>query len=142
MEAYAPDDTFIGEVSQSFAIGRTSFDVNDANGDTQLEIKGPRTCCTCGILGICCGCRSVGFNIVDKDGEEIGLIRKELSGEKDEITDADNFYITFPEGLPINQKIILIGGIFLLDYMFFEKPPRSKKDGDAHKVTNVGEEED
>ena len=64
------------------------------------------------------------FNIL-KDGNEIGKITKKWSGlGKEAFTDADNFGVTFPIDLPLEQKSILLGAVFLIDFVHFEDKQR------------------
>jgi len=40
---------------------------------------------------------------------------------KEAFTDADNFGITFPLDLDVKVKAVLVGAVFLIDFMFFEQ---------------------
>ena len=40
---------------------------------------------------------------------------------KETLTDSDNFGITFPSDADTNQKSILLGAVFLIDFVHFEK---------------------
>lgn len=60
---------------------------------------------------------------------EIGTIRKQWSGLARELyTDADNFSITFPLSLDVRAKAILLGAVFLIDFMYFENSGGRVKD--------------
>lgn len=37
-------------------------------------------------------------------------------------TDADSFSLQFPDGCSTEAKALLLGAVFLIDFMFFEKP--------------------
>ena len=65
------------------------------------------------------------------DGEtEVGRISKQWTGLlKEAFTDADNFGISFPMDLDVRCKATLIGAVFLIDYMFFEKKANKDNDG-------------
>jgi hypothetical protein len=39
---------------------------------------------------------------------------------KESFTDADNFGITFPPGIDLSQKALLLGAVFLIDFVHFE----------------------
>ena len=39
---------------------------------------------------------------------------------KESFTDADNFGITFPKGIDLSQKAVLLGAVFLIDFVHFE----------------------
>jgi len=58
---------------------------------------------------------------IKKGGLELGKITKKWSGlVKESFTDADNFGITFPEGIDLSQKAVLLGAVFLIDFIHFE----------------------
>ena len=61
------------------------------------------------------------FIILDKDGKEVGEISKQSANVvKEAFTDADKFYIIFPENCAAQMKAVLIGALFLFDYLFYE----------------------
>ena len=60
------------------------------------------------------------FNIT-KGGVEIGQLRKKWGGMFKEIaTDADNFGIQYNAGVAPNLKAVLLGAVFLIDFVHFE----------------------
>jgi hypothetical protein len=65
------------------------------------------------------------------DGEtEVGKISKQWSGLlREAFTDADNFGISFPMDLDVRMKAVLLGAMFLIDFMFFEKAKNEETDG-------------
>jgi len=102
----------LGKVKQNCTF-LPSFNVEDAYGHTVLEIRGPL--CTISFCG------NVDFELV-MGGQVVGKISKEWSGLlKEAFTDADNFGVTFPVTLDVKTKATLLGAIFLIDFMFFEK---------------------
>ena len=57
-----------------------------------------------------------------KGDEEIGMLTKEKGGIMQEMmTDADTFNLEFPKDCPLNHKAVLLGAVFLVDFMFFGK---------------------
>ena len=46
-----------------------------------------------------------------------GLKIKQL---KESFTDADNFGVAFPANIDVNHKAILLGAVFLIDFVHFE----------------------
>lgn len=109
----SPPGTVIGYVKQRWSPIYPNFDIEDANGDLILKIEGP--CCAI-------GCGDVDFMVKSKDDTEIGKISKQWSGlAKELFTDADNFGIQFPMDLDVKAKACLVGAVFLIDFMFFEK---------------------
>ncbi|CAL4143519.1 unnamed protein product, partial [Meganyctiphanes norvegica] len=88
--------------------------VRDAADNTVFKIKGP--CCAFS----CCG-TDVDFMVISNDGQEMGKISKTWKGCCAEaFTDADAFSISFPLDLDVKAKALLIGAMFLVDFMFFE----------------------
>ena len=60
---------------------------------------------------------------------EVGKISKQWSGLlREAFTDADNFGISFPMDLDVRMKATLIGALFLIDFMFFEKKQNEEQD--------------
>ncbi|KAJ3665712.1 hypothetical protein Zmor_001194 [Zophobas morio] len=116
MEVSAPPGTILGTIQQEWSIFYPTFAVKDANGDTILRIEGPFFTCSC-----CCN--DVEFRITSADGKtDVGKITKQWSGVlREAFTDADNFSISFPLDLDVKMKAVLMGGLFLIDIMFFER---------------------
>ena len=53
---------------------------------------------------------------------EVGKITKKWSGLlKEAFTKADNFGITFPTGVDLIRKSLLLGAVFLIDFVHFER---------------------
>ncbi len=64
------------------------------------------------------------------DGVEVGMITKQWTGlVREGFTDADNFGVTFPVDLDVRMKAVLLGAVFLIDFMFFEKSGNNSNDG-------------
>ena len=99
------------------------FSILDQTGETVLRIEGPA--CTFGFCG------DVEFKVLSADGEtEVGMISKQWSGVlKEGFSDADNFGISFPIDLDVRMKATLLGALFLIDFMFFEKKNNKESDG-------------
>lgn len=54
-------------------------------------------------------------------GNEIGKITKKWSGmAKEMFTNADNFSLSIPKNMQVEHKAILLGAIFLIDFVHFE----------------------
>ncbi|XP_075527763.1 phospholipid scramblase 2-like [Dermacentor variabilis] len=87
----------------------------DSQGNVVLLIKGPF--CT---TSICC--QDVVFDILATDGvTKLGAITKNWVGYIREAgTAADNFTVTFPMDLDVKIKAVLLGAVFLIDYIYFE----------------------
>jgi len=78
------------------------------------------------IVGECCGICTWTLHIYDlksgvKNEERVGVIQKTWAGVSRELfTDADNFFITFPANSTAGERALLLGGLFLIDFLFFE----------------------
>ncbi|XP_070380838.1 phospholipid scramblase 3-like [Dermacentor albipictus] len=107
--------TMMGFVRMECTIIFPNFSVLDSQGNVVLLIKGP--CCT---TSICC--EDVVFDILARDGvTKLGGITKTYTGFIREAgTDADNFTVTFPLDLDVKIKAVLLGAVFLIDYIYFE----------------------
>uniref|UniRef100_A0A182NM01 Phospholipid scramblase n=1 Tax=Anopheles dirus TaxID=7168 RepID=A0A182NM01_9DIPT len=121
MEVTAPPGNVIGYVEQDWSILTPQFSIKDQNGDTVLKISGPF--CTFSICG------DVEFEVLSTNGAQVGKISKQWSGLGRELfTDADHFGINFPMDLDVRVKATLLGALFLIDYMFFEKSGNKEQD--------------
>jgi len=98
----------LGTIEREFALLRRIYKVMDASGTEVFKLFGP-------IL------RPWTFQVM-RDGGEIGKITKKWSGLlKEAVTKADNFGVTFPPDLDVKQKAILLAGVFLIDFVHFER---------------------
>ncbi|KAH3743082.1 Phospholipid scramblase 2 [Pelomyxa schiedti] len=79
------------------------------------------------IIGNCCGCATYTLNIYAPSGpherdDSLGTIQKRWSGLSRELfTDADTFFVTFPTAANGKQRVLLLGALLLIDFMFFER---------------------
>lgn len=106
-----PDGNLIGNVVRRFHFIRTNYDINDAHGVTVMKIKGP--------FFIWPFMDAV-FRIF-KNEEEIGNVTKKWKGIlREHFTDSDSFHSGFHRNLPMADKILLFGAIFLIDFVSYE----------------------
>ncbi len=97
----------LGKIKRRFALLRRIYSVVDRNGNETFELFGPLL-------------HPWTFQI-KRGGQELGKITKKWSGlVKESFTDADNFGIIFPNGIDISQKAVLLGAVFLIDFVHFE----------------------
>jgi uncharacterized protein YxjI len=97
----------LGKIKRRFALLRRLYSVVDRNGNEIFELFGPLF-------------HPWTFQI-KKGGRELGKITKKWSGlAKESFTDADNFGIIFPKGIDLSQKAVLLGAVFLIDFIHFE----------------------
>ncbi|CAG0917882.1 unnamed protein product [Notodromas monacha] len=123
MDVYASPGDFLGSIEQTWSIIHPRYVIKDAAGNPVLKMAGP--CCTWSLCG------DVEFEIFSEStGESVGKISKQWSGlAKEMFTDADNFGISFPLDLDVRMKAVLLGAVFLIDFMFFEQQNNKENDG-------------
>jgi uncharacterized protein YxjI len=108
LEICKPNGTLLGIIQRRFSLLRRIYSVQDPNGVDTFQLFGP-------IL------HPWTFHI-RKNDEELGKITKKWSGLlKESFTTADNFGITFPQTLEVNQKAVFLGALFLIDFVHFER---------------------
>nr|XP_006815905.1 PREDICTED: phospholipid scramblase 2-like [Saccoglossus kowalevskii] len=115
LEVYTADGLCLGRVQQTCSICIPKFDIRNSEDETILKMKGPCIKCRC--------CSDVKFDVYTADMEsKVGRVSKQWSGlGKELITDADNFGISFPIDLDVKLKAVMLGAVFLIDFMYFEK---------------------
>jgi hypothetical protein len=102
-----PNGAPLGMIKRRFAFLRRIYSVLDRHGNEIYQLFGP-------IL------HPWTFQIKN-NGQELGKIAKKWSGlAKESFTDADNFGIAFPKGIDLSRKAILLGAVFLIDFVHFE----------------------
>lgn len=107
VEIFDAQGVLLGKIDRQFSILRRKYTVSDSNGRLLFELFGPAL-------------HPWTFNII-KDGTEIGKITKKWSGLlKEAYTDADNFGITYQPQLETKSKALLLGAVFLIDFVHFE----------------------
>ena len=90
------------------------FQISDSSQEVIYTIRTP-----CVLTTYCC--TEVAFAILDKEGNEVGKIVKQSENvAKEAFTDADRFMIIFPADCNAEMKAVLLGALFLFDYLFYE----------------------
>lgn len=103
-----PGGQTLGYVVQEFSFFKPYFSVQDDQGNTHLTIEGP----FCPFS--CCG-SDVSFKIESLNGHQLGVISKKWSDVIQEVfTDADNFYVSYPQDLHVNLKAVCMAATFLI----------------------------
>jgi hypothetical protein len=111
IEVYDESDRFLGSVQKRFTFLRRVYVVRDENEQEVCSLFGP-------IL------HPWTFEIRRND-VAFGAIRKKWSGiGKEMFTDADNFGIEFPTAANAEVRTLLLGAVFLIDLVHFEKSQR------------------
>lgn len=108
-------ETF-GYVKQRYEGCQVMYSIQNDDKDTVLRIHGPGYC------KCYCPGDDIPFELMSKDGDvNVGRISKQWGNLMRELfTDADNFGIQFPGDLDVRIKAVIIGAVFLIDFMFFE----------------------
>ncbi|MCX5785272.1 MAG: phospholipid scramblase-related protein [Elusimicrobia bacterium] len=98
----------LGKIKRRFSILTKKFTVEEPQGAVMYSICAP-------VL------HPWTFKI-SKNDIETGEIVKKWSGlGKEVFTDADNFSVKFPQGANEEQKAVLLGALFLIDMVYFER---------------------
>ena len=115
---YDDNGTYLGMVQRRFALFSRCYSVYDCSGREFCQIVSPFF-------------HPWTFNI-QRQGQEWGKITKEWSGLLTELfTDADSFGATFPIDWHDDIKSILLGAVFLIDFVHFEdRRQRKQKERD------------
>ncbi|XP_045139415.1 phospholipid scramblase 1-like isoform X1 [Portunus trituberculatus] len=118
IEISSPPGTVIGSVHQEWSMCTPlagKFTVRNVGGDVVLRIEGP-------VCAISCG-SDVEFKVMSEDSSvQVGVITKQWRGLCQEaFTDADSFGLTFPIDMDVRTKTLLLGALFLIDFMYFER---------------------
>jgi len=113
LDVFDAKGTLVGSIRRRFAFFRRLYTVVDDSGREVFELFGP-------IL------HPWTFEI-RRDGGACGKITKKWSGVlKEGFTDADNFGVTFPGDCETGLKGLLLGAVFLIDFVHFENKPNNR----------------
>lgn len=107
LDVFSPENRRLGRIEKRFSILRRRYSVYDETGQERFQLFGPLL-------------RPWTF-LIRKNGEDIGRIAKKWSGLlKESFADADNFGVSFPAELSVTDKSVLLGAVFLVDFVHFE----------------------
>jgi uncharacterized protein YxjI len=102
------DGRTLGKVKKRFSVFRRIYAVTDSKGRELFRIVGPLL-------------RPWTFHIY-YGGRTIGAVRKQWSGlVREAFTEADTFTLEFPMKLQSALKLLLLGTVFLIDFVHFER---------------------
>ena len=121
-------NNLIGKVKESFTYCNPWYEMYNETGNLKYIVTA--NCCQCGIAcnwSFCGKCNEVEFSIfpVDQDTNIIenrsGTIKKIFSGYLQEmVNDSESFEIKFPKDADSKDKLMLIGVLLMIDYLFYE----------------------
>ena len=107
LEVHSADGRRLGRVDRRFSLVRRRYTVSDDTGQERFQLFGPLL-------------RPWTF-LIRAGGEELGRITKRWTGMlKESLSDADNFALSFPAELQPQDKSVLLGAVFLIDFVHFE----------------------
>ncbi|CAL9684640.1 unnamed protein product [Knipowitschia caucasica] len=115
VEIQSPPGVPIGYMVQNWHWFLPKFTLLDASRRAVLKIEGSFCRIKC--------CADVVFDVLSLDEDRVvGQISKQWAGFLQEgFTDANNFGVTFPMDLEVRVKALLLGAVFLIDFMYFQK---------------------
>jgi len=114
----APAGHVIGYVKQTGSFWKAHYDILNELHEPILKIIGPACICD----GPCCPCDNKFKLLTLDETSEIGSVKKIYAGFATEMfTMADRFTIDFPKDLSVNAKATLLGALFLIDFMYFQR---------------------
>ncbi len=100
----------VGKITKKFSILSRKYSVTTPGGAEKFTLTGPLF-------------KPWTFYINYQD-RRIGSIKKNWSGLlKEALTQADNFTVQFPMQIHVGHKLLLLGAVFLIDFVHFEKGP-------------------
>lgn len=105
---YDANGSMLGRIKKEFSMFERIYYIYNASGKQILGLYGPIF-------------RPWTF-LIKFRGTEVGKIVKKWSGiTKETFTTADNFGIQFPRNMNLEHKAILLGAVFLIDFVHFEQ---------------------
>lgn len=108
LQIFDSDWNHLGTIQRRFSVLSRRYSVLNSSGHAVFQLFGP-------IL-------HPWTFIIQRYGREIGKITKKWSGIfKEAFTSADNFGVTFPADLDVTLKSLLLGAVFLIDFVHFER---------------------
>ena len=98
----------LGKIEKRFSLLNREYAVLDETGNEIFKLYGPLL--------------HPWTFLIKKGNLEVGKISKKWSGLATEaFTDADHFGVTFPQDLSTRQKALMLGAVFLVDFVHFER---------------------
>lgn len=123
---------YIGKISEPCTVCDPKLHLSNSSNVIAYTIT--CNCCQCGycLRDTCCGkCSEVDFNIFKgstDNGQPVGNIHKEYKGCRTFVGDVDDFKITFPIEATPEEKVLIIGAVIMMDFLYYED---KSKDGSS-----------
>lgn len=112
----APVGRLIGKIKTGNSKWKFHTKVYDVADNHMFTSWGP--CCPC--QTVCCP-EDIDFPLTDPSlTTRVGNIAKQWRGCCVEMTDADQFAVTFPADMTVDAKCLIIGACFMIEYLVFE----------------------
>ena len=120
---------YLGSVREPFTCCDKDAEVYDEGHNLKYRLVGD--CCQ---FGLCCGSSAekmaeIEFQI-QRNGEQVGMMKKMSSSLGEYFTKADSYKISFPLDATPEDKMLLICSALLIDYQNFERdetPDRNRR---------------
>jgi len=129
INAYDANENHIGSVTEecraSTCCGSLWWNVKDASGSTQYYINDALCGSNCCAPSCCCAVHNISIMDAQENPTPEGYIRnifpgcncKGLAGQGMR----DSYHLKFPKTADDKQRALLLAGLFLIEYMIFEK---------------------
>lgn len=123
-------DKYIGKVRAPFKCCDLELEIYDSSDRIKYYING--SCCQLGIWcrWPCEPCQTVDFEILDSNRNQVAKLQKRTAGcLKSAISDADQFSLMFPQNASNEDRALLVAGVIMLDFRYFEQNPNQNNNG-------------
>jgi hypothetical protein len=122
------DNRLLGKIKEPFSCFDPVFDIYNENGVVKYRIHAD--CCQCALLCRFNACGKIHegiFNIMESSNIVGSIIKKKATIFEIHNT-ADSYLINFPPNATPTEKMLLIAAGLMIDYQYFEEPPRNNDD--------------
>eukprot|EP00300_Choanocystis_sp_HF-7_P009698 c16583_g1_i1.p1 GENE.c16583_g1_i1~~c16583_g1_i1.p1 ORF type:complete len:237 (-),score=49.73 c16583_g1_i1:68-778(-) len=118
MEVISGSSDSLGFILNPFTCCQSVYQVVDLDDKVEFTIAGP-SCQS----ALCCPCCCVYQLDIQVDGESVGHFRKHFTVQEC-FSNANKFQVLFPAQATPQQKALLLGAVFLIDFTIFERRGR------------------
>lgn len=139
---YVDTHEIIGKMKEPYTVCGPQVYVYDLNGSIIYTIH--IRCCQCGYCcrnNFCGRCSPCEFDIYEKtniNGDPVGVVYKKVKGIESIIGDADFYNIKFPIGATVEGKLLLIGAVIMIDYLYYEEKDDDKPSTSVRRTIGFG----